>query len=68
MIELSAHDVFQEYPSSDTLKIPIIRYAQNTHHQIRSKYPSSDTLKIPIIAYLMMGILSVSDDGYFERI
>ena len=36
-IKFSAHDAFLEYPSSGTLRVTIIRYAQNNHHQVCSK-------------------------------
>jgi hypothetical protein len=40
-----------EYPSSGTLRISFIMYAQNILHQVRSEYPSSGTLKISFIRY-----------------
>ena len=36
-IKFSAHDAFLEYPSSGTLRVTIIRYTQNNHHQVRSE-------------------------------
>jgi hypothetical protein len=45
------------------LKITFSRYAQNNLHQVAQ---NNHLMKI-ILSYLMKAILSVPDEGYFER-